>query len=257
MKSPDGVAWIDYTLSNNELPLCMSVDCSSPSTDTICNTVIESLVELHSPVVLIVESRDTEVRYKPKVRSLFRCWGNGHHSVYAEAFSARNLFNRVCSLSAAMHGFDIIKVNGESMDFYENRSVMSEIRRKTSPFEFLAIKEECDYTLRHTSARCVDGMVESAQKLLNTIKGNGQVAFAESLSEIDQKQSAERGFDTKHAFMQEFCSSILLPAVVKLGSDHPFTQGIFKEFSECASDYISACEKLIAEHLDTDENSHT
>lgn len=257
VRSDGGSAWVDYTLSNSDCPLSMSVDCSSPSAHIICNSIIENLVELHSPMVLIVESTETEIRYKPKIHSLFRCWGNAHHSIYAQAFSSRNLFNRVCSVSSAMHDFDIIRVNEQGMDFYNNRQVMSEIRRKTTPFEFLSIKEECDYALRHTSAKCVDSMVQSACSLLNSIEGKGKALFAEALTRIDQKQSAERGFDTKHAFVQEFCSFVLLPAVVKLGSGHPFTQGIFKEFSQSASEYISTCEKLIAEHLDTEENTDT
>lgn len=253
MTSHQGIASVNYTLSNSKKPLSISVHCGRGSNARIIGAVIESLCEKHSPVVFIVDSTETEIRYIPKVGRLFRCWSNEKQSVYTEQFSARNLFSRICSFSEAMGNTDVIRARGEEIDFFAYRSIMNEIREKHKPFEFLSIKEEFDYTLRGTSARCVEQMVNAAQRNLKHLTVLRD-AFEEALHRIEEKQSREKGYDTRYAYIREFCSCVLLPSVVKLGQDHPFTQGVFSHFSHASSDYITACDQFVTEYLTDDWN---
>ena len=250
VKSREGLAFVDYTLSNSNNPLWMSAYCGSGSTPRIAQAVIDSLYERLCPTIVTVGSKHTEIRYAPKVGRLLRVWGDERESVYAEAFAERKLFNRVCSLSNAMKHTDIIRAEGESVDLYDYRAVLSEIRAKTSPFEFLAIKEDCDYTLRNTSAGCVGGMIRAAREELDAVRGSLRESLAQALQRISDKQDGERGYDTKYAYIGEFCSCILLPAVVKLGVEHPFTQAVFTQFSRASSTYILECNRIVSEYLD-------
>lgn len=249
VNSPQGNATVHYTLSNANNPLSLSAHCTAGSSTRVANAVVENLAERFSPSVLIVGSIKTDVRYTPKIGRMFRCWSSDRESVYAEQFSSRNLFNRVCSFSEAMSRTDIIRARGEELDFYSYHAVMSEIRSNKKPFEFLTIKEECDYTLRGTSARCVGEMIGAAQDSLDSLTVLRD-SFGSALERIKQKQDSERGYDTRYAYIREFCACILLPAVVKLGQNHPFTQSVFSRFSSASGEYIDACEGVIAEYLD-------
>jgi len=256
VKSPQGLASVSYSYSNSESTLSLWCSASDASTPKLVNAVVESLTERFSPTVLCVSAKHTETRYTPKVHSLFKCWSNPHQSVYAEAFNSRDMFNRICSLSYAMHNTDIVKVTGEDMKFYEYRAVMNDLRKKTTPFEFLSIKEECDYSIKSTSAACVDALLRSATAALDCLTQRQQQPFREALAALALRQSRERGFDTKYSYIQEATTAILLPAVVRLGSAHPFTQNIFSEFSAAASEYTGACTEFISEYAEIlDSNS--
>jgi hypothetical protein len=254
VNSPEGNATVHYTLSNKNNPLSLSAHCSTGSNTRVASAIVENLAERFAPSVLLVGSTKTDVRYTPKIGKMFRCWSSDRESVYAEQFSSRNLFSRVCSFSEAMSKTDIIRARGEELDFYSYHAVMSEVRSKKKPFEFLSIKEECDYTLRGTSARCVGEMIRAAQDNLSSLTVLRE-PFAEALDRIEKKQEAERGYDTRYAYIREFCACILLPAVVKLGHNHPFTQSVFSRFSSASGDYISACEGLVCEYLDNDDTT--
>lgn len=251
VKSREGMAFVDYTLSNPDKPLWLSAFCSSASAPRLVQAVVESLCERNSPVIVTMGSKHTEIRYTPKIGRLMRVWGNDRESVYAEAFTERNLFNRVCSFSNAMKNTDIIRAEEGQIDFYEYRSVLNEIRSNNSPFMFLTIKEDFDYTLRNTSAGCVGAMIRAAEAQLHEVNGSLRQSFTQALQRISDKQDCERGYDTKYAYIGEFCSCVLLPAVVKLGIEHPFTQRVFEEFSRASSTYISECNRIVGEYLDT------
>lgn len=256
VKSLEGLAFVSYSYSNPDSTLSLWCSASDASTPKLVNAVVESLAERFSPTVLCVSAKHTETRYTPKVHSLFKCWGNPHQSVYAEAFNSRDMFSRICSLSYAMHNTDIVKVIGEEMEFYEYRAVMNDLRKKTTPFEFLSIKEECDHNIKSTSAACVQALIRSATSALDCLSERQQQPFREALSALAVRQSGERGFDTKYSYIREATTAVLLPAVVRFGNAHPFTQTIFSEFSSAASQYTGACTDFISEYAEIlDANS--
>lgn len=252
VKSPEGFATVHFTYSNPESPLSLWCSVSAGSAPKLAMAVTESLCVRYEPVVLVVESDRTETRYTPKIGSLFRCWTHGKQSVLAEAFSSRDMFNRVCSISYAMQNTDFVRAEGDELKLYGYHSVLNKLRQDTTPFEFLSIKEECDHNIKHTSASCVDRIVSAAVAALPTISQGQRDRFSVALNEISKRQVNERGFDTRYSYIQEITTAVLLPAVVRLGSTHPFTQMVFKEFSDSAAQYISVCESFLNEYGEID-----
>jgi hypothetical protein len=248
VKSPDGGAWVSYTVSNRENTLALQCSVSRGSRADISNAVVNSLVEKYAPVVLWVEAPHTETRYRPKFGGLFKCWSNSSEAVFAEAFSAREMFGRICTMSYAMRNTDIIREDGGEVKFYDYHAVLKEIRSKTKPFEFLSIKEECDYTIKRASVDVVDSVVDTAQAALKTLTERNRCRFADALTRLEQMQSREHGFDTRYSYIQEATVSVLLPAVVTLGNTHPFTKSVFEVFSSAASKYTEACQEFLTEY---------
>lgn len=248
VKSTEGFATVHFTYSNPDAPLCLNCGVSSGSHPKLAVAITESLCERYSPVVLILESDKTEVRFTPKIASLFRCWTHGKQSVLAEAFSSREMFNRVCSLSCAMQNTDFVRVDGSEIKLYGYHAVLGRLRQQTTPFEFLNLKEECDYGIKRTAADCVDKIIAAAVAALPQVGGEMQNRFAATLNEISRKQTGERGFDTRYSYIQEVVTAVLLPAVVKFGGTHPFTQSVFREFSDSAAEYTAVCEAFLSEH---------
>lgn len=252
VRSAEGFATVHFTYSNPDSPLSLWCGVGAGSSPRLSAAVMGNLVERYAPTVLVVESDRTEIRYAPKVGSLFRCWTHGKQSVLAEAFSSREMFNRVCSLSYAMQNTDFVRAEGDELKLYGYHSVLNKLRQNTSPFEFLSLKEECDHNIKRTSVDCVDRIVSAATSALDTISGSQRQRFAVALQEISQRQLRERGFDTRYSYIQEITTAVLLPAVVKLGSTHPFTQKVFGEFSDSAAQYITVCEEFLNEYGEID-----
>jgi hypothetical protein len=247
VKSPSGGAWVSYTVSNRENALALQCSVSRGSRAELSNAVVESLVEKHTPVVLWVEAPHTETRYRPKFGGLFKCWSNSDEAVFAEAFAARKMFSRICTLSYAMRNTDIIREDSGELKFYDYHSVLKEIRSKTKPFEFLSIKEECDYSIKRASVDVVESVVSAAQGSLQTLTEKNSRRFGDALTRLEQMQSREHGFDTRYSYIQEATVSVLLPAVVTLGNAHPFTKSVFDVFSSAASKYTEACHEFLAD----------
>ena len=106
----EGFCSLAYHLSNKTSPLSMQCSVYKGSSADIVGFVVSSLLEKHSPTVLLMKSKDTAVRFCPKMGELFRCWTQGDQTVYAKAFSSRKLLERVCSLSYAMQNADFVRV---------------------------------------------------------------------------------------------------------------------------------------------------
>lgn len=254
VKSTEGFATVHFTYSNPDSPLSLWCSVGAGSSPRLALSVASSLVERYAPTILVLESDRTEMRYAPKVGSMFRCWTHGKQSVLAEAFSSREMFNRVCSLSYAMQNTDFVRVEGDEIKLYGYHAVLSKLRENTMPFEFLSLKEECDHTIKSASARCVERITAAAIAALPSLPKSRQEQFRQALHEISVKQSSERGFDTRYSYIQEVVTAVLLPAVVRLGGDHPFTRTVFAEFSDSASAYVKACEAFMAERDEIDDS---
>ena len=246
-------AWVHYTVSNQNQPLCLWCSVGRGSLTALTMPVVEALCQRESPVVLVVESENTELRFTPKYSRLMRCWTHGNQSVFAESFSSREAFNRVCSLSYAMQRTDFVRVNGEAVDLFGYHSVLGKIREQVKPFEFLNIKEDCDYSIKGASARCVDKITTAALASVGELSPANRARFEESLHGIASKQLAENGYDTRYSYIHELAAGILLPALVLHGAAHPFTRSVFSVFSESAGEYVEACEGFLREWREIDE----
>jgi len=180
---------------------------------------------------------------------LYRVWSNRNHSVYSPSTTHRNIFSHICSFAGAMQNTDFVKwEQDDGILFYENRAVMSWLRERCSPMEFIAEKESCDYRLKRTASDCVEALIDSANTALMWLDHNNQEAFGAALDEIHRRQSKEDGFDVRYAYIQEFCTAVALPAVVRLGMEHPFTRGIWDSFCRYTSSYLTDCRDLLDDY---------
>jgi hypothetical protein len=256
VKTTEGFAVLSFACSNPTRPLSLQCRVSAGSSSHLAGVIVENLVERYCPSVLVVEGDNTQLRYKPKIAQMFRCWTQDSQSVYAEAFSSRDLFNRVCSMSAAMQKYDLVRVQNEDIQFFKSRDVLKKIRENTMPFEFLSIKEECDYSIRSSCVNCVRDIISTATAALPLLSEKKQQPFIQAIALLEAKQQeGGRGFDVKHSYIQEAANAILLPCIVQFGNTHPFTQRIFAEFSKTTSKYIAASQEFMDNHaeiLDSD-----
>lgn len=242
----EGFCFLTYNLSNKTTPLSMQCSVGNGSAPDLVAAVVSSLLEKHEPTVLLMKSKDTAVRFRPKAGDLFRCWTQGDQTVYAEAFASRKLLERVCSLSYAMQNCDFVRVEDDEIKLFGYYDVVKRLRENTTPFEFLSLKEECDYSMRTCAVGCLRTLAESAKAHLHTIPQRDRGAFTEVTEELITKQQQESfRFDTKYSYIQEAVVGIVLPALVKYGNAHPFTAAVFTEFSKQASVYTESCEQFL------------
>jgi hypothetical protein len=244
----EGFCSLTYQLSNKNRPLSMQCSVGNGSTPVLVSAVVDSLLEKHEPTVLLMKSKDTAVRFRPKMGDLFRCWTQNEQTVYAKAFGSRKLLERVCSLSYAMQNVDFVRVQGDEIRLFDYYDVVKRIRENTTPFEFLSIKEECDYSMRNCAVGCLRTLVESVNEGLDSLPRQDREAFSQVAEDLLRQQQCESfRFDTKYSYIQEAVVGIVLPALVKYGASHPFTAAVFREFSKQASVYTEASEQFLSD----------
>jgi hypothetical protein len=148
-----------------------------------------------------------------------------------------------------MQNADFVRVQNDQVDLFDYHDVLKGIREHTSPFEFLSIKEECDYSLKTCAVGCLRTLVECAEGEMESLSMSDREAFAEVARRLLSQQELETfRFDTKYSYIQEAVTGLLLPALVKYGADHPFTSAVFAEFSKQASVYTKASEQFMDEY---------
>lgn len=252
VKSLQGSANVSFSYSNPKDTL--SLWCSvQPHSDTnLSAAIISNLAERYEPYVLSVFTEDTGLRFKPKYWKLKRGWTHKTVSVFAEFLddraSVKNQFETICLFSVAMGNTDFIREDGGKIDFYSRADVLRWLHKQCSPMEFTALKEECDYRLRKTASDCVEALVDSATDSLLWLESKDVGAFEGALHELKRRQGRERGFDTRYAHVQEFCTAVALPALMRLGAEDPFTVQIWEDFCKFSSAYLADCGEIMRDY---------
>jgi len=240
---------LTYQLSNKTSPLSIRCSVDKNSAPKTVGFVVCSLLEKYSPKVLLISSKDIAVRFIPKFGNMFRCWTQGDQTVYAESFSSRNIFERVCSISYAMQNSNFVRVENNEIKLFGYCDVLKRLRKNTTSLEFLTLKEECDYYMKTVAVKGVCDLIETAEKNLYTIPQKDRLAFQEVSKQLLREQGQESfNFDTKYSYIQEAVVGIVLPAIVKYGLAHPFTEAVLSEFSKQASVYTRSSEELISSY---------
>lgn len=238
-----------YEWSNKTHPLSIWCKVSDGSDPKIASGILNTLEEKYQPTVLSVDSHNTAIKYSPKVGGLMRYWTQDDKSVYAKAFNYREIFERVCSLSYAMSKKDFIKVNGDTIDLIGYHAVLKAIRENTMPLAFLALKEECDYSMMDTSVNCVKRLLSCSEKNMKCLSETDRSRFEESVALIHTKQDAEAVyFDTKRSYLHEVVTSLLLPAIVKYGDSAAYPRLMINEFSSQISNYVDSSDRFMKEY---------
>lgn len=248
VKSLNGSAQVSFSYSNPQDTLSLWCRVQPHSDTHLSAAIIDNLTERYSPCVLSVFTEDTGLRFKPKYWNLFRGWTHKTVSVFAESMNAKRQFETICLFSAAMGNTDFIRARGESIDFYSRGDVLRWLHEQCSPMEFVALKEECDYRLRKTAAECVESLLDSATDALLWLDSADATVFESALDEIKRRQGREHGFDTRYAHVQEFCTAVALPALVRLGEENPFTAQIWEDFCKFSSAYLADCGEIMRDY---------
>lgn len=260
VKSLKGSAQVSFSYSNPQDTLSLWCRVQPHSDTQLSAAIIGNLAERYTPCVLSVFTEDTGLRFKPKYWNLSRGWTHKSQSVFVESMSAKSQFQTICVFAAAMGNTDFIRERGGEINFYSRADVLRWLNERCNPMEFVALKEECDYRLRKTAAECVDSLIESATDSLLWLDSGGDsataAAFESALGELKRRQNKEHGFDTRYAHIQEFCTAVALPAMVRLGAEHPFTAQIWEDFCKFSTSYLADCEQLMRNYSQIwEENS--
>jgi hypothetical protein len=256
VKSLNGSAHVSFSYSNPQDTLSLWCRIQPHSDTQLSAAIISNLAERYTPCVLTVFTEDTGLRFKPKYWNLSRGWTHKSQSVFVESMSAKSQFQTICVFAAAMGNTDFIREKNGEIDFYSRADVLRWLNERCSPMEFVALKEECDYRLRKTAADCVESLLESATDSLLWLNSDDAHAFESALGELKRRQSKEHGFDTRYAHIQEFCTAIAMPALVRLGGDNPFTAQIWEDFCKFSTSYLADCDQLMRDYSQMwEENS--
>jgi hypothetical protein len=145
-----------------------------------------------------------------------------------------------------MQNSDFMIVKGDEVQLFRYCDVVKRLRENTTPFEFLSIKEECDYSMRTCAVGCLRTLAETAKSHLHNIPQMDRDAFTRVVEELLCKQHGENfQFDKKYSYIQEGVVGIVLPALVKYGMKHPFTTAVFTEFLKQSSVYTESSEHFL------------
>jgi hypothetical protein len=90
--------------------------------------------------------------------------------------------------------------------------------------------------------------VESVNLQIDSLPRQDREAFSQVAADLLRQQQCELfRFDTKYSYIQEAVVGIVLPALVKYETTHPFTAAVFAEFSKQASVYTEASEQFLSD----------
>ncbi len=248
VKSLSGSAQVCFSYSNPQDTLSLWCRVQPHSDTKLSAAIIDNLSERYTPCVLTVFTEDIGLRFKPKYWNLFRGWTHKTVSVFADSIIAKTQFETICLFATAMGNTDFIREKNGEIDFYSRNDILRWLHKKCSPMEFTALKEDCDYRLRKTASECVDALVDSATDSLIWLDSADAAVFESALHELKRRQGRERGFDTRYAHVQEFCTAIALPALVRLGADNPFTAQIWEDFCKFSSAYLADCDEIMRDY---------
>jgi len=248
VKSLKGSAQVSFSYSNPKDTLSLWCRVQPHSDTQLSAAIISNLAERYTPCVLSVFTEDTGLRFKPKYWNLFRGWTHKGVSVFADSMSSKIQFESICLFATAMSNTDFIREKNGEIDFYSRGDILRWLHEQCSPMEFTALKEECDYRLRKTASECVEAMVDSATDSLLWLDPSDAAVFESTLNELKRRQIRESGFDTRYAYVQEFCTAIALPALVRLGVDNPFTAQIWEDFCKYSSVYLADCGEIMRDY---------
>lgn len=254
VKSLNGSAHVSFSYSNPQDTLSLWCRVQPHSDTSLSAAIIGNLAERYAPCVLSVFTEDTGLRFKPKYWNLKRGWTHKSASVFAESMSAKAQFETICLFATAMGNTDFIREKNGEIDFYSRADVLRWLHGKCSPLEFTALKEECDYRLRKTASECVEALVDSATDSLLWLDSGDVAAFESALNELKRRQGREHGFDTRYAHIQEFCTAVALPALVRLGADDPFTAQIWEDFCKFSTAYLADCGNILRDYTNLNED---
>lgn len=225
-------AHVDFTITNQGYPVLCLTCRTKQGNAKLTENIVSALVEKYSPLVMVLETPMKELKYAGKFQPLLRC-----DSLFINNREHREFFEKLITTAEAIDSWAFVNKKESSIDFYKRHAILKMIRENTTPFEFLSIKEECDYSARE---RCSKGFREVVQVAKSSLEHCHQhktclesvVKYLEKTGEDEFRNSC----DTTNG-MKKCVTELIVPSIIWLGESHSFVQSIVKTFDAEATKY--------------------
>lgn len=236
-------------------PLTLRLHEEPESDVRLTFALADSLVERYQSPVVWLRTGSAELRYSPWIgNSVYRHSTTKEESLFTKPFDASKAFSRIYSLAEAMNDYSFVRSTDEDLQFFNRYTVLAQIRKHTKPFEFLSIKEECDYSVQSACVRTTREIIEAAKRLLSET-GIHREAFSQVLNRLETQQASNAiSFDTKVAYLHEAVSDLCLPSIILFGTGNKFTRAITEAFTVNAAEYIRVSQELLEAYEDCLKN---
>lgn len=242
---------LEFTVSDSSaVPLVLHLKCGGIITRVV-SALLESMVLKYRSPVVFTELANAQLRYMPSIaNTVFRQFTHESRSVYTQPFPDSARMSRLLTLAEAMNSYCFVRTAGEDLQMFDRYTVLGTLRRHMTPFEFMSVKEECDYGVQNSCVDTTRKVIAAARSAL-THAGSHSAAFTEILNRVDGLQNTgAAAFDTKTSYIREAIECILLPALVLLGHENPFTRAVAGTFVQGAADYTSLSEEFMGTYED-------
>lgn len=249
-------AGVDYTITNEGSPtLCLH--CRTQQGNVrMTENIVNALVEKHSPFVLVLETPMQELRYNSRFHSMMRC----NMGLYTNNREHKDFFGKLMQTAEAMDSWTFANKTESSVDFYKRQSILKMIRENTTPFEFLSIKEECDYNSRMVCRKGFHEILDAAKSSLKSAPQHktcleSVIVYIEKTGNIEFQTISDMTNG-----MRKCVTELIIPSILWLGESHPFVKSIVKTFDkesikyyQDSTDFLSAFESAL-KNLNSDKN---
>ena len=235
---------LSFRLSDTtDTPLVLFMECSGHQDSKVQMALADNLVNRYCSPVVFLKTENAQVRYSPWLSNhVFRHSTKKSQSLYTKPFSEAKAFNRLWSLAECMNDFSFVRSVGDDLQVFDRYAVLKQIRLHLTPFEFLSVKEECDYAVQKACIKTTRNITEAAKAAVSH-SGKYEDAFSQIIARLDALQTeGSLSFDRKTAYLQEAIEQIFLPSVVLFGSSNPMTKEIVKGFVSGAAEYTEISE---------------
>lgn len=229
-------AGVDYTITNDGSPtLCLHCRTNQGNA-RLTENIVNALVEKYSPFVMVLETPMQELRYNSQFHSLLRCSSVERYTLYTSNREHKEFFTKLMQTAEAIDSWTFANKTEASIDFYKRQSVLKMIRENTTPFEFLSIKEECDY---NTRMMCRNGFNEILNAARCSLESSQHKTRLESVVDYIENSGDEefQNISDMTNGMQKCVSELIIPSVVWMGQAHPFVRSLVEKFDEESTKY--------------------
>lgn len=240
-------AVLAFTLSDTTAsPLTLRMVDESCGDPRLVHTLTASLLERYKSPVVWLRTGNAELRYAPWIgNSVYRHSTTNEETLFTAPFNAGKPFSRMYSLAEAMHDYSFVRSTDNDLQIFNRYAVLAQIRKQMKPFEFLSVKEECDYSVQNACVSATRTIISAAVENLKST-GARQEAFRQVLERLEtQQRMGSVSFDTKTAYLHQVVTEICLPAVVLFGTGNRFTKAITEAFTASAAEYVRVSEELL------------
>ena len=238
---------VDFTLSNKSSPI-MCINCVISGNDSKSATLITaSLLEKYNPVCLVIETKMRDLLYCRKMENVFRCSTIRDKSLFTILNNNKDVWSRLFSMTEEIDCGNLAKKSQTGIDFFSNSSIFAFVRKNTSPFEFLSIKEEYEYNNKELCTVKIREFFDIFDtNLVHLSNGEIKNSLTTLVESFKKNIRDERGvyYNSSGSFQKIF-TDLVLPYILTIGESHDSSTNMIELFSKTFVDYITMTEDFL------------